>query len=120
MGRVFEEICKQYIVEEAKLNRLSFFPGKIGKWWGNNPKKRRQEEIDIMVYHKDSVIYCECKWTNSLVNIDVLNDLIEQSKLFTFSKVYYWIFSRTGFTNILKTEAAKHNNLRLITFSEMI
>jgi len=120
MGLAFEVICKQYLIEEAKHNKLPFFIGKIGKWWGNNPKKRRQEEIDILAYHKDSALFCECKWTNALVDRDVLNDLTEQSELFAYKKVYFWLFSKSGFTDRLISEAKKCENVRLISFKEMV
>ncbi|MBC8061049.1 MAG: hypothetical protein H7Y18_10315, partial [Clostridiaceae bacterium] len=39
---------------------------------------KRQEEIDKLTFHDDNALFGECKWTNSLVDISVLNDLIEQ------------------------------------------
>jgi hypothetical protein len=50
MGLIFEEICKQYLMEQAKKNALPFFFEKIGRWWGGNPETKRQEEIDILAY----------------------------------------------------------------------
>jgi hypothetical protein len=35
-------------------------------------------ERDILAYRDRDAIFGECKWTNSLVDIDVLEDLIEQ------------------------------------------
>jgi len=119
MGLVFEEICKQYLIEEAKKNTLPFFTGKVGRWWGGNPKEKRQEEIDILAYRKDSGLFCECKWTNSPVDIDILNDLEAQSDLFSFSKKFYWLFAKTGFTDKLINEAKKRVNVRLIRFEDM-
>ena len=120
MGLVFEEICKQYLIEEAKKNTLPFLIGKIGKWWGNNPKKKRQEEIDILAYRKDSAIFGECKWTNSLVDIDVLFDLQAQIEWFPYQNKWLWLFAKKGFTERLIKEAEKHGNIRLVTFNEMI
>ena len=120
MGLVFEEICKQYLIEEAKKNVLPFFTGKIGRWWGNNPKEKRQEEIDILAYRKDSALFCECKWTNALVDIDVLNDLSEQSDLFSYINKWFWLFAKTGFTDRLASEAEKLGNARLIQFEDML
>jgi AAA+ ATPase superfamily predicted ATPase len=120
MGLVFEEICKQYLFEEAKKNALPFFIGKVGRWWGNNPKEKRQEEIDILAYRKDSALYCECKWTNALVDIDVLNDLSEQSDLFSYTNKWFWLFAKNGFTDRLITEAEKRENTRLIRFEDML
>ena len=119
MGLVFEEICKQYLIEEAKNNVLPFLIGNIGRWWGNNPKEKRQEEIDIMTYRKDDAIFGECKWTNALVDIDVLNELQAKSELFPYKNKWLWLFAKRGFTDRLIKEANKHDNIRLVTFEEM-
>ena len=119
MGLVFEEICKQYLLEEAKKNNLPFLPGKIGRWWGNNPREKRQEEIDILTCRKDNILFCECKWTNAPMDIDVLIDLIRKSELFNYKNKWFWLFSKTGFTDKLAAKASKHANIRLIRFDEM-
>ncbi|MCL2767929.1 MAG: ATP-binding protein, partial [Synergistaceae bacterium] len=98
MGLIFEEICKQYLVEEAKDNELPFFTAKAGRWWGNNPKEKRQEEIDILAFRKDSALFCECKWTNAPVDIDVLDDLEAKSSLFFYVDKWFWLFAKNSFT----------------------
>ncbi|HBQ64849.1 MAG TPA: ATP-binding protein, partial [Clostridiales bacterium] len=120
MGLIFEEICKQYLLNEAKRNALPFFVGKIGRWWGNNPKEKRQEEIDILTFRKESALFCECKWTNAPMDIDVLNDLKAQSELFPYMHKWFWLFAKTGFTDRLIHEANNLSNVRLVRFDEMI
>ena len=44
MGTAFEEICRQFLIRQARKRSLPFVPAKIGKWWGNNPEKRRQKD----------------------------------------------------------------------------
>ena len=119
MGLVFEEICKQYLFEEAKKNVLPFFIQKLGRWWGNNPKEKRQEEIDILAYRKDSALFCECKWTNVYVDMEVLNVLTEKTKLFNYKKIWCWLFAKTNFTENLIAAAGKLTNVRLIRYEEM-
>ena len=123
MGLVFEEICKQYLIEEAKKNSLPFFTAKAGRWWGNNPKEKRQEEIDILAYRAettDSALFCECKWTNALVDIDVLNGLEAKSGLFPYANKWYWLFAKSGFTVRLTKEVKKRANVRLIRLEDMV
>jgi len=120
MGLIFEEICKQYLIEEAKRNALPFFTAKIGRWWGNNPKEKRQEEIDILAYRKDSALFCECKWTNAPVDIDVLTDLEAQSELFQYSEKWFRLFAKNGFTDRLIKKAENRGNIRLIRFDDMV
>jgi AAA+ ATPase superfamily predicted ATPase len=120
MGLVFEEICKQHLLGEAKQNALPFFVGKLGRWWGNNPKERRQEEIDILTFRKESALFCECKWTKAPVDIDVLDELRAQSALFSYTRTWFWLYAKTGFTDRLTQEAEALDNVRLIRFDEML
>jgi AAA+ ATPase superfamily predicted ATPase len=120
MGLVFEEICKQYIFINAGRNMAPFFTGKAGRWWGNNPKEKRQEEIDILAWHKDSALFCECKWTNTRVDTEVLNDLAAQSCMFSFRNKWFWLFAKTGFSKKLARDTQNLDNIRLIRLDEMI
>jgi hypothetical protein len=105
---------------EARRNAIPFLIGPVGRWWGNNPKEHRQEEIDIMTYRKDAALFGECKWKNALVDVDVLNDLASQSELFTYKKISLWLFSKAGFTDRLIKAASELENVRLITLEEML
>ena len=120
IGLVFEEICKQYLYEEAKRGKLPFFIGNSGRWWGNNPIEKRQEEIDILAFHKDSALFCECKWRSAPFDIDVLQGLEAKSSLFTYSNKWFWLFSKAGFTDRLTKHAEKRPEVRLICYEEML
>lgn len=115
MGRIFEQICTQYLVRENAKLALPFVFGRIGKWWGNNPQKKRQEEIDILAIDEDKVIFGECKWRNEPTGEGVLNELIEKSELFKqYKSKYYFLFSKNGFTKELKELAANMKNVDLV------
>ena len=119
MGLIFEQICKQFLTEQMRCDKLPFFIGNIGRWWGNNPKLKRQEEIDILTFHDDDALFGECKWTNALVDLSVLNDLIEQSKLFHFKNNHFYLFAKIGFTDQCINAAHENDNVRLIAFNEI-
>ena len=120
MGIAFEEICKQYIIEQAKANATPLLPGKLGRWWGNNPKEKCQEEIDILSYRKEDALFCECKWIKDSVDMGVLENLKRKSRLFSYKNNRFWLFSKTGFTNNLIEEEKNSDNVRLICLEEMI
>ena len=120
MGIAFEEICKQYIIEQAKVKATPFLPSNLGRWWGNNPIEKRQEEIDILSFHKNDALFCECKWTNAPVDMDVLNDLKQQSELFPYPNKWLWLFAKRGFTDRLIAESKTCDNIKLICLEDMI
>ena len=118
MGHVFEDICQQYLFTEKGLATMPFLPENIGRWWGNNPRKRREEEIDIFGFAGERQIFGECKWTNKMVDIDVMENLFDRAELLGKGEKHFIFFSKSGFTKKF-IQAAKKNNVKLITFRDM-
>lgn len=120
MGQIFEQMCIQYLIRENAAMALPFIFGRIGRWWGNNPEKKRQEEIDILAVDDENAIFGECKWKNEPTDIGVLNELVEKSMLFKQYKYkHYMIFSKSGFTAELKESAAAMENVELIDLKKL-
>ena len=118
MGEVFEEICKQYLWLENSGKRLPFRFRDAGRWWGTNPIKKREEEIDIIAFSDEKAIFCECKWSSKPVGRGVLDGLIEKSLMFNYKEKHYYLFSKSGFTDELKASAG--DNVRLVGFIDMV
>jgi Holliday junction resolvase-like predicted endonuclease len=104
----------------SSKKRATFLPGKIGRWWGNNPHAKRQEEIDILTCRKDSALFGECKWTNTPVDVDILAALTRKSSLFHYKKTGLWLFSKTRFTDRLVRKAGEQNNVWLVGFEDIL
>ena len=119
MGNVFEEICKQYLWKQLLANKCAINFSDLGRWWGTNPKTKKQEEIDIMGADKDSALFCECKWTNEKVDVGVLETLKERSELFNYGKKYLYLFAKTGFTKGCADKAEKMGNVMLVKYGDM-
>lgn len=121
MGKVFEDICTQYLWKLLLTDRSPVQFSSLGRWWGNDPRTRSQTEIDIMgEQDKDIALFGECKWTNEKVDLGVLDMLIERSKLFNYHKVQMYLFSKSGFTKGCIDKAAEMGNITLITYSEIL
>lgn len=114
IGTVYEEICIDYLKILNKNKALPFIFEKIGKWWGNNPYKKCEEEIDIIALDEDNIIFGECKWQDSKIDMAVLNVLIEKSALFSYRNKYYVLFSKRGFTDNVINFAKHHSKVFLI------
>ncbi len=119
MGQVFEEICQQYLFLPQTYSTLPFSIGEVGHWWGNNPKAKRQEEIDIMSVADKAALFGECKWRREKVDISVVNTLLDRGELFAYPEKYYYIFSKSSFQDEVIALAEKNKNVKLIAFEEM-
>ena len=121
MGKVFEEICKQYLWKLLLNGGSPVEFGELGRWWGNDPSTCSQAEIDIMgEQDKDTALFGECKWTSEKVDVGVLEALARRSQIFHYSKIHLYLFAKTGFTKGCAETAGKMGNVTLITFKELL
>ena len=121
MGKVFEEICRQYLWKLLLSGKSPVEFTSLGRWWGNDPVHKSQTEIDIMgEQDKETALFAECKWRNEKVDTAVLDTLIERSKLFRYRKNCYFIFSKSGFTQGCISKAAEIGNVFLVPYSDMV
>ena len=119
MGRIFETICRQYLFLPEIYGKLPFPIGQIGRWWGNNARARRQEEIDLMAISGETVLFGECKWRNEKIGRQVVERLLERGELFQYPEKYYYIFSKTGFKEETTQYCSEKERVYLISFEEM-
>lgn len=121
MGKVFEDICKQYLWKRLLAGECPVEFTSLGRWWGNDPIEKSQAEIDIIgEQDKTTALFGECKWTNEKVDLGVLETLVKRSRLFSYKKNYYYLFSKSGFTKGCIDEAKKMGNVTLVGYAEMV
>ena len=121
MGKVFEEICKQYLWKQLLSGKSDVVFNSIGRWWGNDTKARKQVEIDIMgEVDKTTALFGECKWTNEKVDVGVLDTLVYRSQLFRYTNTHLYLFSKSGFTKGCVDKAAEMNNVTLVTYEDIV
>lgn len=121
MGKVFEEICRQYLWKLMLEGQSPVEFGELGRWWGTNPFTRSQEEIDIMgEQDKNTALFAECKWANEKVDAGVLETLIKRGQLFHYEKTYLALFAKRGFTKGCEDMANKMGNVMLVTYDDIL
>ncbi|MCL2159386.1 MAG: ATP-binding protein [Oscillospiraceae bacterium] len=118
MGETFEDICKQYLWRENIAGHLPFRFKDCGRWWGSNPQKKEEQEIDIMASSKvDRALFAECKWTNEKIDGKILDKLMEKASIFDYADKYYMLFSKSGFRDDVKKRAC--DKIILVDFKDM-
>ena len=121
MGRVFEEICKQHLWDLLLKGKMPIEFTSLGRWWGNDPRKKAQTEIDIMgEQDRSSAIFAECKWRNEDLDLNVLETLVDRSGLFHYAKVHYFLFSKSGFTKGCMEKAQEMGNVTLLSYEDIV
>ncbi|MCM1539877.1 MAG: ATP-binding protein [Blautia sp.] len=121
MGKVFEEICKQYLWKLLLTGESPVEFRSLGRWWGTDPFTRSQTEIDIMgEQDRDTALFGECKWTNEKVDKGVLEMLIQRSRAFHYNKIWLYLFAKEGFTKGCVEAADKMGNVTLVPYKDIL
>ena len=121
MGDAFESICTEYLTRLAKNGKLPFVPYSIGKWWGNNPVIKAQDDVDILMLSRNGKkgIFVECKFTSKPMPYDEYEDLKTAMSAFGNVKEKYMIFiSKSGFTDSVAA-AAEQDGATLLTIDNL-
>lgn len=126
---VFEDICIQYIRQLNQTGRLDFHASKIGHWWGKiklltdtGKYKTEETEIDICAYdhHKKNFIFGECKYTNTLCDTAIIEQLLSKVRgIGIHGEIDYYFFSKKGFTENAIKYSANKSNIHLISLDDM-
>lgn len=121
MGRVFEDICIQYLWKQLIEGNCPIEFVSLGRWWGNDPIQKKQTEIDIMgEQDKNSALFAECKWRNEKSDLDILETLIERSNLFRYTNKHYYLFSKVGFTKGCIEKGTSMGNVTLVSYTDIM
>ena len=125
IGTPFEQICTQYMIRKNKLSALPFIFTQSGRWWGGSDK-----EIDMVFsdFGQGQFIFTECKWRNTLKDTAALKALVENSKYFEhenkkrllkIDNVFYYMFSKSPFSQSCKELAKQMGNVYLIGLGDL-
>ena len=120
IGKIFEEICIQYLFLPDVYATTPFPIGNIGRWWGTNSKTKPWEKLDIVAVSENQVLLGECKWRNAQVDTGIIQTFLGRGNLLPYPpKKQFYIFSKTGFTEEAMT-LGKENHIRMIRFEDFI
>lgn len=122
MGLVFEKVCADYLSDKNAKGELPILFTSIGRWWGTNPVTHGQEEIDLVANDRKDYIFGECKWRNEKLDLSVLRELKTKADIFSKNRnnTYYFLFSKSGFTDAVKNEVKADNSVILVDLSDIM
>lgn len=110
---VYEDVCREKMWELNANSSWPFCFSKVGRWWNS------EEKIDIAALDPDgnNLILGECKFWQEPVDVSVLRSLEEKAYSVEWRKqkrkVWFILFSISGYTDELQQIAANRNDLIL-------
>ncbi len=97
LGRRFERVCAEYALARALKGALPIAATTVGLWWGPDPVKKVQTDIDLVIANRveKTAVLCECKYRNEINETEVVERLKEKNRLLPEYRVASWmVFSK--------------------------
>ena len=119
IGHRFECVCESYLKDLFYNGKMPFFAENLGRWWGNNPVLKKQEEIDILAIDDENALFCECKYTSEKFDEKQLKDLEDSALCINREKKYFMIFSKNGISRGVEKKICGNEMYTVITLDEL-
>ena len=145
IGHRFEQICETYLKEQFYNGKMPFFAENLGRWWGNNPVLKKQEEIDgeliissnspngrvkakskacldrtyLLAIDDENAVICECKYTEDPFDEKQLKDLQDSALCVTQQNKSYIIFSKNGVSSGVKKHLKNLPGYSVVTLDDL-
>ena len=111
---MFEEVCREWVIEKAQQNQLPFVPDNVGSHWS------KQVQVDVVAinWRQRQLLLGECKWGDRPLPRSVVMELVsgKTPKLLAELpdngkgwQVQYAFFARRAFTEPAQQLAIEHN-----------
>ena len=111
--KVFEEICKQYLIRKNKSGNMEEVFEKIGKYYYDDPVNKRNGEFDIVTLDDRGYVFYEAKFRKDPITESMVKEEIFQIKQAGLECYKYGFISKSGF------ECEKSEDRILITLDEL-
>ena len=95
--RIFENICKQYLIRQNRAGKIEPPFDKIGKYYYDDPKIRSNGEFDTVTEDPLGYIFYESKFRKEPVSLAMIHKEIKQVRATGLNCYKYGFFSRSGF-----------------------
>ena len=119
MGLGFERIVTDLFDRDNAAGKLPELYQNRARWWGNDPKTRQSEEIDLVAGGAKTTLFIEAKWAGQPIGSDVLKTLENRSQLVKHHGTpRYAIYAKSGFTPELTRHAKARTDVDLHSFLE--
>lgn len=93
----FETICKQYLIRKNRRGLMDEIFEKIGKYYYDDPIKKKNGEFDIVTQDDKGYIFYEAKFRKEPITESMVQNEIQQVQQTGLNCYRYGFFSRAGF-----------------------
>lgn len=110
---IFEDICRQYLIRQNRLGKITPVIEKIGKYYYDDPKTHTNGEFDVVTQDEKGYVFYEAKFRKKKISKEVIEEEVRQVQETGLNCYKYVFFSRAEFTEA-ETDEIGHIDLKQI------
>lgn len=115
MRPVFELIVQEYMLLKNRDNKQQEYITEQGRFWGTDPNRKKEVEIDYLGVTESGYLIGEAKWTSEPIGTSEFEKLKEKAEMIP-GQHYYFMFSKSGYT---ESFVRSKSNVKLVSFADM-
>ena len=121
-GHLFERVCRQWVLRQARRGALPLDPTAVGSWWGTDPAVRAQTDIDLVAADDigGSLLLGECKWRNEVDETDVVRTLLDRQRLIPgYGKRWSYLFTKGRVSDVTARKFADRPDVAFVCAQDL-
>lgn len=122
LGYRFENLCAEWLTEQAKAGKLPIPATAVSSWWGTNPAKQAQDDIDVLAADRISkqLIIGECKYRESFDETAEIEDLAGKKGLIKgYTATNLMLFTKHDISPATHEKLANRTDWKVVTLKDM-
>lgn len=96
--RMFERICKQYLIRQNRVGNINPPFDLIGKYYYDDPKTKTNGEFDIVTQDPNGFAFYEAKFRKGPISEEMIREEMKQVQNSGLTCYKFGFFSRSGFS----------------------
>lgn len=122
LGRRFERVCAEWLADAALAGELPVDATRVGSWWGSNPIRKEQDDIDVIAADPDArtALIGECKYRESFDETAAIARLEERRSLLAdYHATHLALFTKHPLSQTTREKLAARNDVLCVTLDQM-
>ena len=121
LGPRFELVCAEWLRMQALGSLLPLQATHVGSWWGTDPAKREQTDIDVLAADdSEGLLIGECKYRGDFNETQALEDLLAKRSLVRSREAsWFYLFSRYPAHPATRKRYAARDDVRFVTLDDL-
>ena len=122
VGKRFESVCAQWLSRQALAGALPIDALAVGSWWGTDPQRRCQTDIDVLAAdeYTHSALIGECKWREGFDETQAVEGLRDKARLLRGWEVTdVYLFTKNEVSAATRAKYADDDTVHFVTMAQL-